>query len=71
MMAIKRDLIDKIIRKHRTDLVNHLYFIFLEIWKLDQQSKIPKRKNEYLIYTTIELKEDIHKKVIFLKLNKH
>lgn len=34
--AIRKYLIDKCIIENRIDLVNHLYFIFLEIQKLDQ-----------------------------------
>lgn len=46
MMAVKKDLLDKIILKHRTDLVTHPYFILLEIWNLDQQSKRLERKTQ-------------------------
>lgn len=44
MTAVRKDLLDKIVIEHRTDLVNHPYFIFLEIRDLDQRSKWPGRK---------------------------
>lgn len=34
--------------EHRTDLVNHPYFILLEIRDLDQQTKWPERKTRVL-----------------------
>lgn len=34
-MVVKKDLLDKIVVKQKTDLVLHLYFILLEIWDLD------------------------------------
>lgn len=46
--AIRKDLTDKLVVENRTDLVNHLYFILLEIWELDQQSKKPGRKTRAL-----------------------
>ena len=48
MMAVKKDLLDKIVVEHKTDLVNYLYFIFLEIRDLDQQSKQPRKKTQVL-----------------------
>ena len=36
--AIRKDLMDKLVVENRTDLVNHPYFILLEIQKLDQLS---------------------------------
>lgn len=44
MTAVRKDLIDKIMIDHRTNLVNHLYFMLLEIWELDPRSKRPGRK---------------------------
>ena len=35
---------DKLVIENRTDLVNHPYFILLEIRELDQLSKKPRRK---------------------------
>ena len=46
--AIRKDLTDKLVVENRTDLVNHPYFILLEIWELDQQSKKPGRKTRAL-----------------------
>ena len=48
MTAVRKDLLDKIAVEHRTDLVNHPYFILLEIRDLDQQSKRPGRKTRVL-----------------------
>lgn len=48
MMAIRKDLIDKIVVENRINLVNHPYFILLEIWELDQYSKTPGRKTQAL-----------------------
>lgn len=39
MTAIIKDLIDKIVVEHKTDLLTHPYFILLEVWELDWQSK--------------------------------
>ena len=36
MTAVRKDLLDKIVVEHRTDLVNYPYFVHLEIWDLDQ-----------------------------------
>lgn len=47
MTAVKRDLLNKIIVEHRTDLVNHPYFMLLEIRDLDL-SKQPRRKTRVL-----------------------
>ena len=35
MTTVKKNLIDKIVVDHGTDFVNHLYFMLLEIRKLD------------------------------------
>ena len=39
---------DKLVVENRTDLVNHPYFIFLEIRKLDQLSRKHERKTQAL-----------------------
>ena len=44
MKAIKKNLADKIMLDHRTDLINHLYFMLLEIRKLNVKSKKLDRK---------------------------
>ena len=44
MTAMRKNLVDKIMVDHRTDLVNHPYFMLLEIHELDPQSKKPGRK---------------------------
>ena len=46
--AIRKDLMDKLVVENRTDLVNHPYFILLEIRELDQRSKKPGRKTRAL-----------------------
>ena len=48
MTAIRKDLTNKIMVEHRTDLVSHPYFVLLEIRELDQQSKRPGRKTRAL-----------------------
>lgn len=35
MTAMKKTLIDKIVIDHRIDIINHLYFMLLEIQELD------------------------------------
>ncbi len=44
MTAIQKELTDKIVIEHRTDLINHPYVILLEIRELDSRSKKPGRK---------------------------
>lgn len=44
MNIVKKDLINKIVIKHQTYFINHLYFTFFKVKKLDQQSKTFKRK---------------------------
>ena len=48
MTAVRKDLLDKIFVEHRTDLINQPYFVLLEIWDLDQQTKRPGRKTRVL-----------------------
>ncbi len=48
MTVIRKDLLDKIVIEHRTDLVNQPYFIFLKIRDLGQRSKRPGRKTRVL-----------------------
>lgn len=43
MTAVEKDLGDKIMVDHKTDLIYHLYFLLLKIRELDQ-SKKPRRK---------------------------
>ena len=44
MIAVKKDLAGKIVVDHRTDLIDHPYFMLLEIQELDPRSKRPERK---------------------------
>lgn len=62
--AVRKDLLDKIVVEHRTDLINHPYFIFIKIWELDQQFKRQKRELKYLIHTTTEQNKDVPRLVI-------
>lgn len=39
MMAVMKDFTEKIVVDHKTDFISHFYFILLEIWELDTQSK--------------------------------
>lgn len=48
MTAVKKDLIDKVMVDHRTDLIDHPYFMLLDVRKLDLQSKIPGRKTRVI-----------------------
>ena len=47
MIAMRRNLVDKIVVEYKTDLINHFYFMFLEIQDLNL-SKKPRRKTEIL-----------------------
>lgn len=42
--VVKRVLVDKIVVDHRTDLINHPYFILLEIQEIDFQLKKLRKK---------------------------
>lgn len=44
MTAVKKDLVDKVVVDHRMDLIDHLYFMLLEVCKIDSQFKKPRRK---------------------------
>lgn len=46
MTAVRKNLTDKIVVDHRTDLINHPYFMLLEIRELDPQSKRPGSKTQ-------------------------
>ena len=48
MIAIRKDLLDKIVVEHRIDLLTYFYSIFLEIRDSDQQLKRPGRKTRVL-----------------------
>ena len=39
MTAIKKDVMNKAVIDHRTDLVNHPYFMVLEMPEIDLRSK--------------------------------
>lgn len=39
MIVVRKNLVDKILVDHKTDLVKHPYFILLEIYELDLRSK--------------------------------
>lgn len=46
MIVVKKDLGNKIMVNHKTNLIYHSYFILLEIRKLDSQSKKSRRKTD-------------------------
>ncbi len=48
MIAVRKDLGDKIMIDHGTDLIHYLYFMLLEIRELDPQSKKPRRKTQFV-----------------------
>jgi hypothetical protein len=39
LIAIRKDLLTKVITESRSDLVNHPYFLAIDVWKLHPQSK--------------------------------
>lgn len=52
MTAIRKDLGNRIIMDHKIKLIYYLYFILLEIRKLDPQSKKHSRKLQIVnVYT--------------------
>ena len=46
MTAVRKNLADKIVVDHRTDLINHPYFMLIKIQELDSLSKRPGRKTQ-------------------------
>lgn len=68
---MRKDLPDKIVVKHRTDLVNHLYIIFLEIRNLDQQSKWPEKKIRVFNIYNNQVSKDVVRLAILPELDKH
>ena len=44
MTAVKRTLVNKIVVDHRTDFINHPYFMLLEIQEIDPRSKRLRKK---------------------------
>ena len=48
MTAVRKDLVDKIVVDHRTDLIDHPYFMLLEICELDLRSTRPGRKTRVI-----------------------
>ena len=48
MMAIRKELVDKIIVDYWINLVNHSYFMLLEIWELDLWLKRPGKKTQVI-----------------------
>lgn len=46
MTVVRKELTDKIVVEHRTDLINHPYVMLLEIRELDPRSKKPARKTQ-------------------------
>jgi hypothetical protein len=48
LIAIRKDLLAKIITESRSDLVNHPYFLAIDIWELHSQSKKKMRKTRLI-----------------------
>lgn len=48
IIEVRKNLLDKIVIEHKTNLVNYFYFISLEIQDLNQQSKWPGKKTQLL-----------------------
>ncbi len=44
MTAVKKDPVDKVVLDHKMNLIDHPYFILLEVCEIDSQSKSPRRK---------------------------
>ena len=47
-ITIKRDLLTKIITEPCSDLLNHLYFLAIDVWELHPQSKQKRRKTRLI-----------------------
>lgn len=39
LMIVKKELANEIIVENRSDLVDHLFYVALDIWEMDGQSK--------------------------------
>ncbi len=48
MTAVKKDLVDKVVVDHKTDLIDHPYFMLLEVREIDSRSKRPGRKTRVI-----------------------
>ena len=48
MTAVRKDMVDKIVVDHIADLIDHPYFMLLEIRELDLHSKRPRRKTRVI-----------------------
>lgn len=60
MTVVRKDLINKIVVNHRTNFINHLYSILLEIQELNPQSKKYKKKTQIVnIYNNQNAKGNI------------
>lgn len=62
MTIIKKDFLNKIIIVYKTDLINHIYFIFFNIQNLDQQLKQPERKT-YIFNAYKERVEQVYTQI--------
>ena len=48
LIAIRKDLLTEIIMESRSDLVNHPYFLAIDVWELHPQSKQKRRKTRLI-----------------------
>ena len=48
LIAIRKDLLTKIITESRSNLVNHPYFLVIDVWELHPQSKHKMRKTRLI-----------------------
>ncbi len=48
MTAVKKDLVDKVVVDHRTDLIDYLYFMLLDVREIDSRSKRSGRKTRVI-----------------------
>ena len=67
MTTIKKDLANKIMVDHRTNLINHLYFMLLKICQLDAQSNFVE-KYELPVCMTIEYEADVPVMMVYVAL---
>lgn len=48
LIAVKKDLLNKIITESRSDLINHPYFLAIDVWELHPQSQRKLRKTRLI-----------------------
>ena len=50
MTVVRKNLVDKIVIEHKTDLMNYLYFILLEIQDLDLSKTLGRNIRVFNVY---------------------